>query len=407
MSQESLLETRKKTNYQKIYDAWNEISGIRKVQKNKISLIKKNILHLKKKISIEDIIKSFEVFSESNVSIFNIDKNFLTLNNFLKVNYDDFQEINFNNRYEYIGLNSESLCLDCLSGEINKYKKAKKRIKPKNQQIVPSINSGEKYFLLTSGKVGDHNWKLQRFSELLSQVYLEYLQNKDNFSFENPEDNYLDNVLKTAQSFLKFIEYNDTKINLSKIKSYYYISERPFRLFPILRRFLRETYEDNFVLSWVKSMVFRKQFKKFLIDNNYFGELKDNRFPRNEYRKIAKDTNRLFFGNILDTPEFKAFIKRKDKVEVKKVQGFDFSDFTQDEIEHILAQQTYDETYKTSKCQKMYSDMKASKSRIKAKSNMEDRERKIIRHNWEEIIKNGVFTNVFPPCHYVWKNKVL
>ena len=421
----------KEEGFGQFISEWNKIPGIKKTinsKKNKkLNVIKRNILKLKKKITSKDILDSIKIFSEiqdaGNNKIFDLDIKFITLNNFLHVDYDEFEEMNYNNRLDYIGLNSESLCLDCLSGDINKYKKGKKSKFKKVQgssstSVVANENFNDKYFQLISKEVGDYNWKLQRTSELLSQVYLEYLQNKDVFSFNNSDEYYLDNLLQTSKLFLKFIEYKDSKIHISKLKPYYYISERPFKLFPVLRRFLEETYPDgNFVLPWMKSAVFRKQLIKFLKDNNYYGELGNVRFSRKEYRKIAKKTNRLYFGNIVDTNEFKKFVKKQDRSDSSEdneinednetESQFNFKGFSRSEIKEVLSRQQYDELYGSSTATELYSRIKKSKNRSSSFSAAKERERAIIRYNWEKIVKNGVDTRVFAPCHYTWQGKII
>ena len=420
-----IKETSESDDFRTITSEWNKISGVKKVifsKKNtKLNIIKQKIQRIKKQITSEDILKSLQVFNEiqtsGNSKLFDLEKKFLTLDNFLFINYDEFNEINYNNRYKYINLNSESLCLDCLSKDILKYNRSNKTKKSKfnkpklNSKIPDNNNFNDKYFQLVSEQVGDYNWKLQRTTELLSQVYLEYLQNKDEFSFENLDEFYLDNVFQSAKLFLKFIEYKDSKIHISKIKPYYFISERPFKLFPVLRKFLEETYpEGNFVLSWIKSGVFRKQFITFLKNNKYYGDLKDIRFSRKEYRKIAKKTNRLYFGNIINTSEFKEFVKQKDKpIEPKQNQDSEFNleGFSTLEIKELLCQQQYDEMYGTTTAKSLYLKIKRSKNKRKIHNKIKNREKEIIRYNWNKIVKGGVDTKVFSPCHYSWEGKII
>jgi len=354
----------KEEGFGQFISEWNKIPGIKKTinsKKNKkLNVIKRNILKLKKKITSKDILDSIKIFSEiqdaGNNKIFDLDIKFITLNNFLHVDYDEFEEMNYNNRLDYIGLNSESLCLDCLSGDINKYKKGKK----------------------------------SKFKKVQGSSSTSVVANEN---------------------------FND-KIHISKLKPYYYISERPFKLFPVLRRFLEETYPDgNFVLPWMKSAVFRKQLIKFLKDNNYYGELGNVRFSRKEYRKIAKKTNRLYFGNIVDTNEFKKFVKKQDRSDSSEdneinednetESQFNFKGFSRSEIKEVLSRQQYDELYGSSTATELYSRIKKSKNRSSSFSAAKERERAIIRYNWEKIVKNGVDTRVFAPCHYTWQGKII
>ena len=416
----------KDLEFNTIVKEWNQISGIKKFNKSKrnkdFNKTKKNILKIKKNISYKNILESIEIFKglSGNSKLFNLDRKFLTLKNFLYIDYNEFDEINHNNRFDYLRLTSESFCMDCLSSEILKYN-IKSNIKSKQPSVNKSkfspptnkfIDYSNDYLRLSPNSVGDKYWKTQRACELLSQVYLEYLEKHDNFSFNNLEENYINNLLSLSKNFLKFIEYNDDKIFIIKSnkKPYYFLSERIFKLFPVLRKFLEEVYpKGNFVLAWIKSSFFRKQLKQYLEENGFYNKkIEDSRFSRKDYRDIAKKANRLYFGNIINTPEFKDFLQEKDKVveeNSEQTDEFDFSGFSREEIKNILAEKLYDDLYNTNKAEEIYLNSKKMKSIKKSKTNLKERERCIIRFNWKKIIEGGIDTRVFPPCHIVWNSK--
>ena len=135
MKKSILGKPQTKKDSSEIINEWNKINNVCKIhrkyntkkEKICIDLISKYVLKLNQYITSKSILDSIKIFGRIQEAggnkIFDIDKRFLTLINFLYIDYNEFDEINFNNRYGYIELDSESFCLDCLSGNINKYKK--------------------------------------------------------------------------------------------------------------------------------------------------------------------------------------------------------------------------------------------------------------------------------------------
>jgi len=229
---------------------------------------------------------------------------FLTFENFLFVSTDEFDSFNFNNRYSHIELTSESFCYDILNKDFEKYRKSFS----KDRSISSSVSNI--YDDILFKKVGDDNWKIQRIMELLSQINMEYLETHNLF-FNNDEiTKYFENLRVVSNDFFKFLNHYDTQIGIG----YYFITERPFKLFQLLRDFLKENYsKGNFTILFIKSDYFKNQFKDFLLKNNFMDVPFNKRFSKLEYRRIAKEANRLYFGDVVGTIPFDIFLSSFDK----------------------------------------------------------------------------------------------